>query len=102
LSSGDDGGALRSVFGDPTDVARIVVALASPSATGITGQIVAFDGTELAVWTHPDQSYRIRHAAPWSTADMAAGIAEVHRRPAELHPDAVGLETRAALRRARQ
>jgi hypothetical protein len=33
---------------------------------------------------------------------MAAGIAEVHRRPAELHPDAVGLETRAALRRARQ
>lgn len=53
LSSGDDGGALRSVFGDPADVARIVVALASPSATGITGQIVAFDGTELAVWTHP-------------------------------------------------
>jgi NAD(P)-dependent dehydrogenase (short-subunit alcohol dehydrogenase family) len=102
LSDGDDGGALRSVFADPADAATIVVGLALPDAEPITGQVLAFDGTELAVWSHHQQSYRIRHAPPWSAPDMDAAIADVARHPAQLHPDAVGLETRAALRRARQ
>jgi 3-oxoacyl-[acyl-carrier protein] reductase len=102
LSGGPGAGTSRSIFGEPADVAKLVVALAAPNATDLTGQILAFDGTELAVWTHPEQSYQIRHDAPWGAVDMAAGIAEVLRRPAVLHPDAVGLEVRAAPRRARQ
>jgi 3-oxoacyl-[acyl-carrier protein] reductase len=94
--SGDPDGPLRSVFGAPEHVARIVVALAC-SDSQLTNQILAFDGTELTVWSHPEPLYRIRHVAPWSDSDTASGLSEVAGRPAELHPDAVGVATREAL-----
>ncbi|WP_447711124.1 SDR family NAD(P)-dependent oxidoreductase [Mycobacterium sp. C31M] len=96
LSGGPDS-PLRDVFGDPAAVARIVVALAAPEARSITGQIIGFDGTEFALWSHPDRVSRIRHHAPWSNLDLAETIQELSSAPAPLHPDEVGTRTRAAL-----
>lgn len=93
--------SLRSIFGDPAHVARIVVQLAF-SSSSLTSQVIAFDGTELALWTHPDQLHQIRHDAPWTDTELGSAIDELVRRPAELHPDSVGLATRQALSRSGQ
>ena len=88
---------LHEVFGSPLDVARIVLALADPAASSVTGQIIGFDGRELALWSHPDRLYRIGHDAPWSGVQLADALHRLAESPAVLHPDDVGLRTRAAL-----
>jgi 3-oxoacyl-[acyl-carrier protein] reductase len=97
--AGGPGGALAQVFGDPHDVARIVVALADPAAAPISGQILAFDGTKLALWSHPDRLYEIRHDAPWSQAELRSAVQRISVELAPLNPDDVGARTRAALRK---
>ena len=97
LSGGADG-RLSGVFGDPDHVAKLVVMLAD-SSIALSGQILGFDGAELAVWSHPDQLYSISHSAPWTEDQLHQALEAVAARPAELHPDAVGLRTRAALQR---
>lgn len=99
--SGNTAGSFSSVFGAPADVVKIVVALAQPDL-GITSQVLAFDGSEFTVWSHPEQLYRIRHSAPWTESQLVEALTEVSARPAELHPDAVGVATRNALRGNRQ
>jgi NAD(P)-dependent dehydrogenase (short-subunit alcohol dehydrogenase family) len=99
--SGSASGPFSSVFGAPADVAGIVVALSQPEVS-ITSQVLAFDGSELPVWSHPEQLYRVRHSAPWTESLLAQALTEVSARPAELHPDAVGIATREALRGNRQ
>ncbi|WP_194166322.1 SDR family NAD(P)-dependent oxidoreductase [Mycolicibacterium sp. P9-22] len=96
LSGGVDS-PLQDVFGDPAAVARIVVALATPAARSITGQIIGFDGSEMALWSHPDRVSRTRHHAPWSDLELAETMQELTSDPAPLHPDDVGAKTRAAL-----
>jgi hypothetical protein len=41
-------------FPPPESVAPIVVHLASDAARHLHGQILAFDGTQLSVWSHPE------------------------------------------------
>jgi 3-oxoacyl-[acyl-carrier protein] reductase len=100
MSGGSDS-PLTEVFGDPDDVAKVVVALADPVSTSISGQIIGFDGTNMAVWSHPDRIYQITCDAPWSDIQLNAAMEHIATVPADLHPDEVGAQTRAALRRAR-
>uniref|UniRef100_V5X6A8 3-oxoacyl-ACP reductase n=1 Tax=Mycolicibacterium neoaurum VKM Ac-1815D TaxID=700508 RepID=V5X6A8_MYCNE len=95
--AGGPGGPLQDVFGAPADVARIVVALAGPSASTITGQILGFDGSELSVWSHPDRIDRRCHRSPWSPAELDSALRDLAAHPAPLHPDEVGARTRDAL-----
>jgi 3-oxoacyl-[acyl-carrier protein] reductase len=91
---------LRSMFGDPANVARIVVALANPD-TPVTGQILPFDGKELSVWSHPDQLHRIHHPARGRspTSKRLSPRSRVGWRPSI--PTPVGVATRKALQRPR-
>ena len=89
---------LQTVFGHPDHVAKIVVGLADPLAPPITGQIISFDGGELAQWSHPDRALCVRHEAPWSAEEIGATLQRISASPAPLNPDGVGAKTRAALR----
>ncbi|WP_285029962.1 SDR family NAD(P)-dependent oxidoreductase [Mycolicibacterium sp. lyk4-40-TYG-92] len=95
--SGGAASPLHDVFGEPADVARIAVALADSRARQVTGQIIGFDGHELALWSHPERVYRIERPAPWSDHSLLGAIQRLIANPAPLNPDEVGARTRAAL-----
>ncbi len=40
-------------LGQPEEVARLMVFLASDAAASLNGQIVSFNGRKMALWTHP-------------------------------------------------
>ncbi|OPX11900.1 hypothetical protein B1790_05405 [Mycobacterium sp. AT1] len=84
-------------FGDPAHVAKVVAALAGDRTSQITGQVIAFDGTELALWSHPEQLVRIAHGAPWSAAQIDAAMCAVADQRAPLHPDTIGSLTRSLM-----
>ena len=42
-------------YGDPADVAKIIVYLASDASSHLNGQIVSFNGRKMALWTHPHE-----------------------------------------------
>jgi 3-oxoacyl-[acyl-carrier protein] reductase len=56
-------------FGDPADIAGLVVALMSDAASAINGQIITFNGTRLALWTHPHEVAEHERRA-WSVDDL--------------------------------
>jgi 3-oxoacyl-[acyl-carrier protein] reductase len=83
-------------FGPPEDVAPLMVFLASDAAAHMTGQLVAFDGRQLAVWTHPQQNFLMERPGPWSVGDVDAAL---NRRPSpltQLNPDRWGVAARDA------
>lgn len=86
-----------SAFGDPADIAKVVATLAGKCAPQITGQVIAFDGTELALWTHPERFVTISHPPPWSAAQIGTALRTVADRPAPLNPDAIGALTRSLM-----
>jgi 3-oxoacyl-[acyl-carrier protein] reductase len=56
-------------FGDPADIAKLVVALMSDAGRAINGQIFTFTGTRLALWTHPEE-VAVRERPAWSTEEL--------------------------------
>jgi 3-oxoacyl-[acyl-carrier protein] reductase len=90
--------AIAEHLGDPTAVAPLVSWLLSPASAHVRGQIIAFDGRELTVWTHPAPAASRRREEGWSLADVEAMLGD----PACLEPlnaDAIGAASWAAFRR---
>jgi 3-oxoacyl-[acyl-carrier protein] reductase len=56
-------------LGDPAEVARIMVFLASDAAQPLNGQIVSFNGRKMALWTHP-REVNITVRDEWSVDDI--------------------------------
>lgn len=56
-------------LGQPEQVARMVVFLASDAAAGLNGQIVSFNGRKIALWTHP-REVNIHERDDWSLDDL--------------------------------
>jgi NAD(P)-dependent dehydrogenase (short-subunit alcohol dehydrogenase family) len=58
-------------FGRPEDVAEVVVFLAGDSARDVHGQVITFNGSKLALWSHPREVVAV-HRNAWTAADIAA------------------------------
>ena len=56
-------------LGDPADVAKIVVFLASDNAAKLNGQIITFNGSKMALWTHP-REVNIERRPSWSIDEI--------------------------------
>jgi 3-oxoacyl-[acyl-carrier protein] reductase len=56
-------------LGDPADVAKIVVFLASDAAASLNGQIVSFNGRKMALWTHP-REVNVTERDAWSLEEI--------------------------------
>ena len=52
-------------LGDPADIARVLVFMASDAAQTLNAQIVSFNGRKLALWTHPHE-INITERTEWS------------------------------------
>ena len=57
-------------LGDPAEVAKVLVYLASDRAAELNGQILTFNGGRLALWTHP-QEVEVREREHWSVEQIA-------------------------------
>lgn len=76
-------------LGAPEDVAPLVSFLASPDSALVSGQLIAFDGRALEVWTHPAVATGERREQAWPIEDIAALLsAPGSLQP--LNPDAIG------------
>jgi NAD(P)-dependent dehydrogenase (short-subunit alcohol dehydrogenase family) len=82
--------AIAEHLGDPAAVAPLVSYLVSPASSHVTGQIIAFDGRELTVWSHPAPAASDRREQGWSLGDVEAMLGEPQRLE-PLNADAIGL-----------
>jgi 3-oxoacyl-[acyl-carrier protein] reductase len=60
-------------FGDPADVARIVVYLCSDRADHLRSQLVTFNGSKLGLWQHPRETW-VRRQNSWTDDELAAAL----------------------------
>jgi 3-oxoacyl-[acyl-carrier protein] reductase len=70
-------------FGDPAAIARVVAYLCSERADHLRSQLVTFNGSKLALWQHPRETW-VRRQDSWTDDDLAAaldGADEVVYRP---------------------
>jgi 3-oxoacyl-[acyl-carrier protein] reductase len=56
-------------LGDPADVARMIVFLASDAAADLNGQVVSFNGRKMAIWTHP-REVNVTERDTWTTEEI--------------------------------
>ncbi|OYO00907.1 SDR family NAD(P)-dependent oxidoreductase [Enemella evansiae] len=57
-------------FGTPEDAAGLISFLASDSAAGVTGQVIAVGGDRVALWSHPQLTEKAYHAGGFSAEDL--------------------------------
>ena len=60
-------------FGDPAEIARIVTYLCSERADHLRSQLVTFNGSKLALWQHPRETW-VRRQASWTDDELAAAL----------------------------
>jgi 3-oxoacyl-[acyl-carrier protein] reductase len=60
-------------FGAPDDVARLVVYLCSDRAAHLRSQLVTFNGSKLALWSHPRETW-IRRQPSWTFDELDAAL----------------------------
>lgn len=60
-------------FGEPHEVAPVVVHLCSDRAAQLRSQLVTFNGHKLAVWQHPRET-RIRRQDAWTLDELDAAL----------------------------
>ena len=64
----------RSIgFGDPADIAGVVVYLCSPAADHLRSQLVTFNGSKLALWQHPRETW-VRRQPQWTYDELADAL----------------------------
>jgi 3-oxoacyl-[acyl-carrier protein] reductase len=57
-------------LGDPAEVAKMLVFLASDLASGLNGQAITFNGGRLALWTHP-REVEVGERECWTVQEIA-------------------------------
>ncbi|MCH2173791.1 SDR family oxidoreductase [Myxococcota bacterium] len=57
-------------YGQPEQIAELVVYLVSDGANALNGQIVTFDGRKMALWTHPHE-VNIERREGWTLEEIA-------------------------------
>ena len=60
-------------FGNPADIARVVVHLCSERADHLRSQLVTFNGSKLALWQHPRETW-VRRQDSWTDDELAAAL----------------------------
>jgi NAD(P)-dependent dehydrogenase (short-subunit alcohol dehydrogenase family) len=60
-------------FGNPADIARVVVHLCSERADHLRSQLVTFNGSKLALWQHPRETWVLRQDS-WTDDELAAAL----------------------------
>jgi 3-oxoacyl-[acyl-carrier protein] reductase len=60
-------------FGDPAEIARVVVYLCSERADHLRSQLVTFNGSKLALWQHPRETW-VRRQESWTDDEIAAAL----------------------------
>ncbi|MBO0730530.1 MAG: SDR family oxidoreductase [Acidimicrobiaceae bacterium] len=60
-------------FGSPAEVASVVVYLCSDRASEIRSQLVTFNGSKLALWSHPRETW-IRRQPSWTIDELDAAL----------------------------
>jgi 3-oxoacyl-[acyl-carrier protein] reductase len=60
-------------FGDPTEIAPVVVYLCSERADHLRSQLVTFNGSKLALWQHPRETW-VRRQPSWTADELAAAL----------------------------
>lgn len=66
-------GASEIGFGEPEEVAPVVVHLCSDRAAHLRSQLVTFNGRKLALWQHPRET-RIRRQDAWTLDELAEAL----------------------------
>ena len=62
-------------FGTPTTIAPVVVYLCSDRAAHLHSQLVTFNGSKLALWQHPRETW-IKNQQGWTIDEIAAQLHE--------------------------
>lgn len=75
-------------LGPPEDVAPLVSYLVSPDSAHVAGQLIAFDGRALDIWTHPAVGAGERRERAWTDEEITAHLAPDNLQT--LNPDAIG------------
>jgi 3-oxoacyl-[acyl-carrier protein] reductase len=70
-------------LGQPADVAKMIVFMASDAAASMNGQIVSFNGRKAALWTHP-REVNIEERDTWELQELIDDFFETAGR--ELQP----------------
>lgn len=60
-------------FGQPAEIAPIVVYLCSERADHLRSQLFTFNGSKLAVWQHPREA-SVQRRASWTVDDLATAL----------------------------
>jgi 3-oxoacyl-[acyl-carrier protein] reductase len=60
-------------FGDPAEIARVVAYLCSERADHLRSQLVTFNGSKLALWQHPRETW-VRRQDSWTDDELAAAL----------------------------
>jgi 3-oxoacyl-[acyl-carrier protein] reductase len=60
-------------FGEPDDIARIVAYLCSERADHLRSQLVTFNGSKLALWQHPRETW-VRRQESWTDDELATAL----------------------------
>ncbi|HEY4098043.1 MAG TPA: SDR family NAD(P)-dependent oxidoreductase [Baekduia sp.] len=60
-------------IGDPDEVAKLLVYLASDAAAHLNHQIITFNGGRLSLWTHPSE-VEVREQRSWTVDEIAAAF----------------------------
>jgi 3-oxoacyl-[acyl-carrier protein] reductase len=60
-------------FGQPDQVAPIVVYLCSDAAAHLRSQLITFNGSKLALWQHPRENI-LRRQSSWTIDELAAAL----------------------------
>jgi 3-oxoacyl-[acyl-carrier protein] reductase len=60
-------------FGNPAEIARVVVYLSSERADHLRSQLVTFNGSKLGLWQHPRETW-VRRQDSWTDDELAAAL----------------------------
>jgi 3-oxoacyl-[acyl-carrier protein] reductase len=60
-------------FGDPAEIAGVVAYLCSSAADHLRSQLVTFNGSKLALWQHPRETW-VRRQDRWSFDELADAL----------------------------
>lgn len=68
-------------FGDPDEVAALVVYLASDAASHLNGQVISSNGRRIALWTHPQEIDITTRETPFSVDQLVEHFGPEAGRP---------------------